>query len=123
MRPYKRREMSAAERSDAARSAFEHKKLVLKRYRRLGLEWGLLIGAMLGILGGGLQMKGWDNPLRGWAITTLAFSGLLGGLGYLFYDIVFGSQIRAALEASGLDGDFGGGGADGGGGEGDGGGA
>jgi hypothetical protein len=45
---------------------------------------------------------------------------MLGALGYLFYDIVFGTQIRAALEASGVDSDFGGSGSDGGGGGGDG---
>jgi len=110
MRPYRRRELSAAERADAARTAFEQRQLVLKRFRRLGLECGVVIGALAGVIGGGLQMKGWENPLAGWVITIFTLSGIFGALGYLAYDMVFGAQIRAALEASGLDADFGGGG-------------
>ena len=65
------------------------KTLVLKRYRKLGMEWGIFVGALLGVIGGGLQMGKWESPLLGWAIATLSFAGMGGLLGYLFYDLVF----------------------------------
>lgn len=110
-------ELSEQERAESARYAFEQKQLVLKRYRKMGLEWGFLVGALLGVLGGGLQMSGWESPLLGWAIVTAFFSAVGGLLGYFCYDLIFGSQIRDALSASNLGGDFGGGvgGGDGGG--------
>ena len=100
-------------------NAFEQKQVVLKRYRKLGMEWGFFVGALLGVIGGGLQMGKWESPLLGWAIATLSFAGIGGLLGYLFYDLVFGAQIRDSLHSAGLGGDFSGGGdGDGGGGDG-----
>ena len=113
-------QLSDHERAESARYAFEQKRAVLKRYRKLGLEWGVFVGALLGVLGGGLQMSGWESPLLGWAITTLSMSSLGGVAGYFGYDLIFGSQIRDALSANGLGADFGGG-ADAGGGADDGG--
>jgi len=78
----------------------------------MGLEWGFFAGALLGVLGGGLQMSSWESPLFGWAIVTASFSAIGGLLGYFCYDLIFGSQIRDALSLSGYDG----GGTDGGGG-------
>ena len=119
---YRPPELSTAERAASARYAFEQKQIVLKRFRKLGLEWGIFVGALFGVLGGGLQMKGWESPLLGWAITTFVLSGIGGLMGYFLYDMLFGTQIRAALDAEGLGADFGGGGdgAGGGGGGGDG---
>ena len=107
--------LSPAERAASARYAFEQKQIVLMRFRKLGLEWGIFAGALLGVIAGGLQMKGWENPLLGWAIATSVLSGIGGVMGFLLYDVLFGTQIRTALEAQGLGADLGGGG-DGGGG-------
>lgn len=106
---YRPPELSIAERAESARYAFEQKQIVLKRYRRLGLEWGIFVGALFGVIGGGLQMKGWANPLLGWATATFVFSGIGGVIGYLLYDVLFGTQIRAAVDAQGVGADFGGG--------------
>ena len=89
-------------------NAFEQKQLVLKRYRKLGMESGFFVGA-LGVIGGGLQMGKWESPLLGWAIATLSPAGIGGLLGYLFYDLVFGAQIRDSLHSAGLGGEFSGG--------------
>lgn len=87
---------------------------MLTRFRKLGLEWGIFAGALLGVIAGGLQMKSWENPLLGWAIATFVLSGIGGVMGFLLYDVLFGTQIRAALEAQGLGADLGGGGGNGG---------
>ena len=42
-------------------NTFEQKQLVLKRYRKLGLEWGIFVGALLGVIGGGLHGGGGDG--------------------------------------------------------------
>lgn len=115
---YRPPELSTAERAASARYAFEQKQIVLKRFRKLGLEWGIFVGALFGVIGGGLQMRGWENPLLGWAITTFVLSGIGGLMGYFLYDMLFGTQIRAALDAQGLGADFGGGGDGAGGGDG-----
>jgi hypothetical protein len=107
---YRQPELSTAERAASARYAFEQKQIVLKRFRKLGLEWGLFVGALFGVIGGGLQMKGWESPLLGWAIATFVLSAIGGLMGYLLYDMLFGTQIRAALGAEGLGADVGGGG-------------
>jgi hypothetical protein len=106
---YRPPELSTEERAASARYAFEQKQIVLKRFRKLGLEWGIFVGALFGVIGGGLQMKGWEHPLLGWATATFVFSGIGGVMGYLLYDILFGTQIRAALDAEDLGADFGGG--------------
>ena len=111
-------ELSDQERAESARYAFEQKQLVLKRYRKMGLEWGFFVGALLGVVGGGLQMSSWESPHLGWAIVTASFSAIGGLLGYFCYDLIFGSQIRDALSGSGLGSDFGDGGGVGGGGDG-----
>jgi hypothetical protein len=107
---YRPPELSAAEQAASAQYAFKQKQIVLKRFRKLGFEWGIFAGALFGVIAGGVQMKGWENPLLGWAIATFVLSGIGGVMGYLLYDILFGSQIRTALDADGLGGDFGGGG-------------
>ncbi len=119
---YRPPQHSSAGRAASARYAFEQKQIVLRRFRKLGLEWGIFVGALFGVIGGGLQMKGWESPLFGWAIATCLFAGIGGVMGYLLYDLLFGTQIRAALDAEGFGADFGGGGdgAGGGGGDGDG---
>jgi hypothetical protein len=109
-RPPKR---SREEVAESAKLSFQHKREVLKRYRKLGVEWGAFIGAMIGVIGGGMQLKGWENPLAGWAAAIVSISAVGGLVGYFFYDLIFGTQIQAAIDA----GDWGeGGGGDGGGG-------
>ena len=74
---------------------------MLGRYRKLGLEWGVFCGAVLGIVAGGLQMHRWESPFTGWAITTAVLAALGGAAGYFFYDLLFGSQIRAGIDGGG----------------------
>lgn len=107
---YRPPELSAVEQAASAQYAFKQKQIVLKRFRKLGLEWGIFVGALFGVIAGGLQMKSWEDPLLGWATATFVLSGIGGVMGYLLYDILFGTQIRAALDADGLGADFGGGG-------------
>jgi uncharacterized membrane protein YgcG len=118
---YRPAELSDDERAESARFAFQQKQLVLRRYRKLAVEWGVFAGAALGMLAAGLQMERWENPFVGWAVATTVLSAIGGFIGYAFYDLLFGSQIRAALSGGGLGGD-GGSGSDGGGGDGGGGG-
>ena len=97
--------------------SLEHKQRVLARYRKLGVEWGFFVGALLGVIGGGIQMHRWENPVTGWGICIAVLTAIGGLAGYLFYDLIFGAQIRAAVDA-GWGGDLGGAaGGDGGGGD------
>ena len=78
------------------------------------MEWGVFGGGVLGIIAGGLQMHRWESPFTGWAVTTAALAALGGAAGYAFYDLIFGTQIRAGIDGGGW-GDTGGvGGGDGG---------
>ena len=113
---------SPEELAESARLSFEHKRRILRRYRKLGVEWGAFVGALIGVIGGGLQMRGWENPFAGWAAVTLSLAAVGGFIGYFFYDLLFGAQIRGALDAGGFgaeggDAAGGGGGGDGGGGD------
>jgi uncharacterized membrane protein YgcG len=107
---YRPPELSDAQRAESARFAFEQKRLVLKRYRKLAVEWGLFAGAIFGMLAAGLQMERWQNPFVGWAVATAVLAAIGGFIGYAFYDLLFGSQIRAALGGGGFGGEAGSGG-------------
>ena len=84
-------------------AVLEHKQAVMRRYRKLGAVWGALIGALIGIAGGCLQMTHWESPWIGCVVAPLALAFVGGCIGYFFYDLLFDSQIRSSLDDFELD--------------------
>lgn len=104
--------LSDVEKSESARLAFAEKQAVLKRYRRIAAESGAFIGALIGIVSGGLTFRAWESPYQTWAIVTLGLTGLGTIVGYYFYEIFMGTQASGTAGSSYSGGESGGDGGD-----------
>ena len=76
----------------------------IRIYRRRGLEGGVVLGSVMGLLVGATQFDVWEFPLRNSFIAIVSFASIGGLLGFFFLELFKGdlaSGYRGGADYSG----------------------